>query len=74
MKLPTLRGTDGISTAQLMREPPGTIERSIVFPLANLVATGQVATGERIDIGLSPEGKMTFTKVVAVKGKTLAAG
>ncbi len=39
------------------------IERNMVFPLANLVATGQVKLGDfiRIDHG-TPSGKMTFVK------------
>ncbi|HEV2115488.1 MAG TPA: ATP-dependent Clp protease ATP-binding subunit, partial [Terriglobales bacterium] len=38
------------------------IERGIVFPLANLVATGQVRLGDFVRIDMSPEGRMTFTK------------
>jgi len=38
------------------------IERNIVFPLANLVATGQVKLGDFIRIDLSPEGRITFIK------------
>jgi ATP-dependent Clp protease ATP-binding subunit ClpB len=38
------------------------IERHVVFPLANLVATGQVKLGDFIRIDLSPEGKLTFVK------------
>src|SRR5690348_16149349 len=38
------------------------IERSIVFPLANLVATGQVRLGDFVRIDMAPEGRMTFTK------------
>jgi ATP-dependent Clp protease ATP-binding subunit ClpA len=38
------------------------IERHLVFPLANLVATGQVKLGDFIRIDLNSEGKMTFTK------------
>ncbi|MBS1851658.1 MAG: ATP-dependent Clp protease ATP-binding subunit [Acidobacteria bacterium] len=38
------------------------IERQIVFPLANLVATGQVKLGDFIRIDLNPEGKLTFVK------------
>ena len=33
------------------------IERNIVFPLANLVATGQVRLGDFIRIDMSPEGR-----------------
>src|SRR5689334_16874324 len=38
------------------------IERHIVFPLANLVATGQVKLGDFIRIDLSLEGRLTFVK------------
>ncbi|MGC2109046.1 MAG: AAA family ATPase [Candidatus Korobacteraceae bacterium] len=38
------------------------IERNIVFPLANLVATGQVKLGDFIRIDRDPSGKLTFVK------------
>ncbi len=38
------------------------IERHIVLPLANLVATGQVKVGDSIRIDLNSNGKMTFVK------------
>jgi ATP-dependent Clp protease ATP-binding subunit ClpB len=38
------------------------IERFVVFPLANLVATGQVKLGDFIRIDMDPAGKMTFIK------------
>ena len=38
------------------------IERHIVLPLANLVATGQVKVGDAIRIDLNSNGKMTFVK------------
>lgn len=38
------------------------IERNIVFPLANLVATGQVKLGDFIRIDVGPNGKLTFVK------------
>jgi len=38
------------------------IERNIVFPLANLVATGQVKLGDFIRIDLDKNNKMTFVK------------
>ena len=38
------------------------IERNIVFPLANLVATGQVKLGDFIRIDIDPSGKLTFVK------------
>ncbi len=38
------------------------IERNIVFPLANLVATGQVKLGDFIRIDIDSKDKMTFVK------------
>ena len=38
------------------------IEKNIVFPLANLVATGQIKLGDFIRIDRNGEGRMTFTK------------
>jgi len=38
------------------------IERNIVFPLANLVATSQVKLGDFIRIDLDSQGKLTFVK------------
>jgi len=38
------------------------IERHVVFPLANLVATGQVRLGDFIRIDLNAEGHLTFVK------------
>ncbi len=38
------------------------IERRIVYALANLVATRQIATGDCIDITLKPDGTLAFTK------------
>jgi len=38
------------------------IERHVVFPLANLVATCQVKLGDFIRIDITPEGKLTFIK------------
>src|SRR5947199_3554369 len=38
------------------------IERHIVFPLANLVATGQVQLGDFVRIDLNAEGRMVFVK------------
>jgi ATP-dependent Clp protease ATP-binding subunit ClpB len=42
------------------------IERNVVYGLANLVATGQVASGDCIEIGLKPDGSLAFSKVPAV--------
>jgi ATP-dependent Clp protease ATP-binding subunit ClpB len=38
------------------------IERNVVFPLANLVATGQIKLGDFIRIDMGPDGKMVFVK------------
>jgi hypothetical protein len=38
------------------------IEKNIVFPLANLVATAQVRLGDFVRIDLNKEGGMTFVK------------
>jgi len=38
------------------------IERHLVFPMANLVATGQVKLGDFIRVDLNSEGSMTFVK------------
>lgn len=38
------------------------IEKNIVFPLANLVATAQVKLGDFVRIDLNDEGTMTFVK------------
>jgi ATP-dependent Clp protease ATP-binding subunit ClpA len=38
------------------------IERNVVFPLANLVATGQVKLGDFVRIDLNSAGRMVFVK------------
>src|SRR6201981_3632660 len=38
------------------------IEKNVVFPLANLVATAQVKLGDFVRIDLGPERRMTFMK------------
>jgi len=38
------------------------IERHLVFPMANLVATGQVRLGDFIRVDLGPERSLTFVK------------
>jgi len=38
------------------------IERHLVFPLANLVATGQVRLGDFVRVDLATEGSLTFVK------------
>jgi len=38
------------------------IEKNLVFPLANLVATGQVKLGDFVRVDLTADGRMTFIK------------
>jgi ATP-dependent Clp protease ATP-binding subunit ClpB len=38
------------------------IEKNLVFPLANLVATGQVKLGDFVRVDINAEGKMVFIK------------
>ncbi len=38
------------------------IEKNVVAPLANLVATAQLKLGDLVQIDLNPDGGMTFTK------------
>jgi ATP-dependent Clp protease ATP-binding subunit ClpB len=41
------------------------IEKIVVFPLANLVSTGQVKVGDVIQVDLGAEGRVIFTKHAA---------
>ncbi len=41
------------------------IERSIVYGLANLVATGQVTSGDSVYISMKPDGGLAFTKTAS---------
>jgi ATP-dependent Clp protease ATP-binding subunit ClpB len=52
-------GTDAKYGARHLKRA---IERHLVFPLANLVATGQVRLGDFVRIDTTPDGIMTFTK------------
>src|SRR5579885_3389038 len=52
-------GTDARYGARHLKRA---IERNLVFPLANLVATGQIRLGDFIRIDLNPEGRLTFVK------------
>jgi ATP-dependent Clp protease ATP-binding subunit ClpB len=45
------------------------IERNLVFPLANLVATGQVKLGDFVRIDMASEGKMIFVKEAENTGR-----
>src|SRR3954470_17856650 len=52
-------GTDAKYGARHLKR---SIEKNVVFPLANLVATSQVKLGDFIRIDRTPEGRVTFTK------------
>src|SRR6202521_3250329 len=52
-------GTEGRDGARHLK---GAIERHLVFPLANLVATGQIRLGDFVGVDLGPEGRLTFVK------------
>jgi ATP-dependent Clp protease ATP-binding subunit ClpB len=52
-------GTDARYGARHLKRA---IERHLVFPLANLVATGQIRLGDFVRVDLSPEGRLTFVK------------
>ena len=52
-------GTDARYGARHLKRA---IERNLVFPLANLVVTGQIRLGDFIRVDLSPEGRITFVK------------
>jgi ATP-dependent Clp protease ATP-binding subunit ClpB len=50
------------------------IERHLVFPIANLVATNQVASGDSIEVDLRADGTLAFTKVAVASAELTAAG
>ena len=50
------------------------IERNIVYGLANLVATGQVTSGDCVYIGLKPDGGLAFSKTAAPLSRETSAG
>ena len=52
-------GTDAKYGARHLKR---SIEKNVVFPLANLVATSQVKLGDFIRIDRNAEGRVTFTK------------
>ncbi len=54
-----VEGTDAKYGARHLKR---SIEKNVVFPLANLVATSQVKLGDFIRIDRTPEGRVTFTK------------
>src|SRR5258706_15345094 len=52
-------GTDARYGARHLKRA---IERHLVFPLANLVATSQIHLGDFVRVDMSPEGTLTFVK------------
>src|SRR5438445_9156850 len=52
-------GTDARYGARHLKRA---IERHLVFPLANLVATGQIRLGAFVRVDLTPEGSLTLVK------------
>lgn len=50
------------------------IERNIVYGLANLVATGQVVSGDRVYIGMKPDGGLAFRKAAVAPSQEASAG
>ncbi len=49
------------------------IEKNIVYGLANLVATGQVKGGDRVSIGIKPDGALTYVKTASTPSEESAA-
>ncbi len=54
--------TEGTDPKYGARHLKRAIERNIVFPLANLVATGQVKLGDFVRIDMNNESRMVFVK------------
>src|SRR5213082_2549380 len=52
-------GTDARYGARHLKRA---IERHLVFPMANLVATGQIRLGDFVHVDLNAEGQLTFVK------------
>jgi len=48
-------------------------EKSIVYGLANLVATSQVKGGDCVSIGIKADGTLTFAKIAAMASEESAA-
>ena len=53
---------EGIDYKYGARHLKRAIERFLVYPLSNLVATGQIGLGDLVQVGLSDAGKLTFSK------------
>ncbi len=54
-----IEGTDPRYGARHLKRA---IERHLVFPMASLVATGQIRLGDFVRVDLSPDGRLTFVK------------
>ncbi len=54
--------TEGTDMKYGARHLKRAIERHVVFPLANLVATGQVKLGDFVKIDMAADGSLTFVK------------
>lgn len=61
-KVKTLLLDEGTDPKYGARHLKRSNEKNLVFPLANLVATGQVKLGDFVRVDLTPEGKLTFIK------------
>ncbi len=49
------------------------IERLLVFPLANLVATGQVGVGDCVHIDVANDSELTFSKAASTDNRSAVA-
>jgi ATP-dependent Clp protease ATP-binding subunit ClpB len=58
-------GTDPKYGARHLKQ---VIERNIVYGLANLVATGQIRSGDCITVSMKPDGSLGFSKTSAIAG------
>ena len=61
-RVKTLLLNEGTDLRYGARHLKRAIERHLVFPLANLVSTSQLRSGDYVRIDLNAEGQMTFTK------------
>ena len=62
-------GTDARYGARHLKR---VIERTVVYPLANLVASNQVSSGDCIDISTKPDGTLAFIKAAPVAASAAA--
>lgn len=65
-----MEGTDPKYGARHLKR---VIERSIVYGLANLVATAQVTSGDSVYISIKPDGGLAFTKTASAVGTASAS-